>query len=113
MSGIVDRAVRMGLVDASDAEKVLPDKALVIGLLINLVESEGFRQDCVEEDEILQMESEISKLNDFLDLEECDRVEPAKSFSREGVRIHIPPSLVPFVRQAILPMLEQAIKKDP
>lgn len=109
MEDVVSKAVVMGIVEAHDVARVCPDHMPAIMAVMEFMEmDEAHSADVCEMDMQLYME-EVMELADIMDLEDCDRVEPNKSFEHDEVGINIPDSMIPFMRGVILPALREII----
>lgn len=111
-SKIVARALELGMIDESEAKKITPEQVSALQFLTEIVENGTHDHEATDEDVAL-MREEIEKLNDMIDLEDCDRVEKSKSFSREGAEVSIPTSLAPFMIRVILPALRKIVEAGP
>lgn len=101
----------MGLIDRESADMITPDQFVAIGLFVRIAEFENLHDHSAGSEDAERMASQISELNDVLDLEDCDRVEEGKSFSRSGAEINIPVSLAPFMNDVVIPFLRTVLEK--
>lgn len=107
---MVYEAVRRGIISEEDASKVGPDQAWALRVIIQIMDAEETHEHSVCEFDLDMYSHEVQELGDLLDLQDCDRVEPGKTFEHEEVAVTIPPFLVPFMRGVVLPAIREILE---
>lgn len=99
----------MGIVEADDVERIRPEHIPAIVAVVGFMEMEEAHSDEVCDFDLCLYEEELAELADIVDLEDCDRVEPSKSFGGDEIGIQIPDSLIPFMRSVVLPAIREIL----
>ena len=108
------RSLELGILAESDAHKIDRSQVWALKFMNAVMENEGLHDHGADSGDICLMSEEIDKLNDMVDLEECDLVFPSKSFRREEeVEVSIPSSLAPFMTKVVLPMIRKIVERGP
>lgn len=103
-------AVRRGIIAERDAARIGPDQERALVMIIGLMDSEEARDHSVSEFDIHMYAQEVQELGDMLDLQECDRVEPGKTFLHDEVSVDVPDFLVPLMRSFVLPAIRRILE---
>lgn len=99
----------MGVVAAEDAGRIRPEHLPAITAVMGFMDME-----CAHSDEVCELErhlyeEELTQLADAVDLEDCDRVVPDKSFGGDEIGVNIPDSMIPFMRDFVLPAIREIL----
>lgn len=109
MDDVVKTAVEFGILNPSDTDRVRPDHLPILTAIMGFMEIHELHSEEVHDFEVNQYEEELELLSDMVDLEDCDRVEPGKTFSNDEIAMGVPRYLIPFMRQVILPAIRREL----
>ena len=106
---VVLEAVARGIIAEEDVVRIGPDQAWALGVIIEMMDSEEIQDHSASEFDIHMYSQEVQELGDFLDLQECDRVSPGKTFRHDEVSVSVPTFLIPFMRSVVLPAIREVL----
>lgn len=113
MNDLIYTAVNRGLVSEEDSRKLNTLQMEAIRMIVEMMDDESIKEFPSDPDELDEFSREIAELNDIMDLEDCDRVEPNKSFGdEEEIELNFPIYLIPFMMRSVFPEIRKKLLED-
>lgn len=110
---VVCEAIRRGLVSEEDAPRLDAPQTAALKIILELMDAESIKEFPSDPSEVYEFSREVAELNDIMDLEDCDRVEPGKSFGGEQeIELNLPVYLIPFMLRSVLPEIRKKLLGD-
>lgn len=94
------KIIKKGIIQEKDWDHATLYHKKLAYLLMNISEIDHFKKNHVSSYEVLNFLNESKELNDFLELEQIDKVELNKSFEG-GIDMRIPIEIIPFLNEVI------------
>lgn len=104
------KIIEKGIIGEEEWPKVTKQHFELATFFLLASEMEEFNQMPTEFDEFAYTEC-LQKIQDQIDLDDCDKVLPDKSFDNDSVRIGIPTNLIPFMR-GIIEEIQQEMENE-